>query len=97
MEAESKLIPKCCIDLQAGLVQAYALIWDQCSLELRGKVEQLAVYDNINRNKDPVHLLQEIQSIMCGRETHQERCWSMAQLIKELALLIQYRNKSNKV
>lgn len=95
-EAESILIPKCRIDLQAGLVQAYALILDQCSLQLWGKVEQFAVYENINRNKDPVLLLQRIRSIMCGREAHQKGCWSMAQLIKELALLVQYVNESNK-
>jgi hypothetical protein len=58
-------------NLAEGLVTAYTIYLDQCSLTIRSKLEQLAEWPNILRNKDPLLLKNEIRNIMCGQESHQ--------------------------
>ena len=48
----------------------YATIWDQCMATVKSKLEQLDGYAQINQDKNPVGLSEEIRNIMCGREAH---------------------------
>jgi hypothetical protein len=82
------------MNLANGLVTAYMIYLDQCSLTVRNKLEQLAEWPDISRNKDPLRLKNEIRNIMCGRESHQEPTYSMVQLIKMIVNLTQ-ENMSN--
>ena len=93
---ELKLIPARERDLKQGLTKMYATIWDQCSITVKSKLEQLAGYEQINCNKDPVALVEQIRNIMCGREDHQHPTYTMVQMIKMLCLYVQKSDESNK-
>ena len=92
---ELKLIPARERDLKQGLTKMYATIWDQCSTTVKSKLEQLAAYGQINRDKDPVGLAEQIRNIMCGREDHQHPTYTMVQMIKMLCLYVQKSDESN--
>ena len=94
-ESQLKMIPKRAHALETGMQQAYAIIWDQCSVTMTSKLEELANYDQINLDKNPVTLLNEIRNIVCGRETHKQPLYSMVQLLKAFTLLKQDYNESN--
>ena len=53
-EAKMKMIPKRELNLKNELEQAYAIVWDQCSIAVRSKIEQLPNYNQINLLKDPI-------------------------------------------
>jgi hypothetical protein len=81
-------------DLQEGLVSVFAKYYDQCSLTVRGKLEQLDDWPQIKQDKDVLRLKDEIRNIMCGRESHKEPVYSMVQLIKILVNLVQKPDQS---
>lgn len=93
--SEMKYIPQRRLNLSKGLKQNYAIIWDQCSQQMRCKLEQLDDYNTIDAAKDPVQLLAEMKNIVCGRESHQQPVYSMCQLIKILVTERQNFNGSN--
>ena len=82
-------------NLADRLIQAYAIIWDQCSPTVKSKLEQLDNYDQVALNKDPVELLDEIKNIICGRERHKPPVYSMVELIRSLATFYQKDHKTN--
>ena len=90
-----KLVPSRRKDLEEGLVSVFAKYYDQCSLTVRGKLEQLDDWPDIKRDKDVLRLKAEIRNIMCGRESHREPVYSMVQLIKILVNLVQKPDQSN--
>ena len=51
--SEMKYIQQRRQNLLKGLKQNYAIIWDQCSLQMRSKLEQLDDYNAIDNAKDP--------------------------------------------
>ena len=93
--SEMKYIPQRRQNLSKGLKQNYAIIWDQCSLQMRSKLEQINDYNVMDTAKDPVRLLTEMKNIVCGRESHQQPIYSMCQLIKILVSERQHYNESN--
>jgi hypothetical protein len=92
---ELKLIPARERDLKQGLTKMYATIWDQSSTTMKSKLEQLAAYTQINQEKNPVGLAEQIRNIMCGREDHQHPTYTMVQMIKMLCLYVQKADESN--
>ena len=94
-ESQLKMMPKRELSLETALQQAYAIVWDQCSITMKSKIEQLANYEDINNNKDPVAMLTEIRNITCGREAHKEPVYSMVQLLKAFCLLKQEYHETN--
>jgi hypothetical protein len=89
-----KQIPIWKVNLAEGLVTTYTIFLDQCSLTVRSKLEQLPEWPQISLQKDPLWLKNEIRSIMCGRESHQEPTYSIVQLIKLVVNFMQ-ENLSN--
>ena len=77
-------------------VQAYTLIWDQCLLTMRSKLEQLPNYNALHTSKDPMELLTEMKNIICGHEHQKQPINNMVQLIKGLCFEFQYHDESNK-
>ena len=65
-EGQLKSLAKRREKLAEGLMTAFATYWDQCSLTVRGKLEQLHDWDVVKRNKDPVMLREEIRNISAG-------------------------------
>ena len=92
---EVKLIPGRRLALKTGLVSAYATIWEQCSVTMRAKLKQLPTYENMEQDKNPVTLLEEMRGIVCGRKRHQQPIYSMVLLIKAVALMIQKGDETN--
>ena len=84
--SEMKYIPSRRQQLAKGLKQTYAIILEQCSLEMRSKLEQIDDYVTMDTAKDPITLLTEMKNITCGRESHQQPIFSMCQLIKLLVM-----------
>ena len=84
-------------DLAQRSTQSYAIIWDQCSPTMRGKLEQLelANCDAINMAKKPVPLLEEIRNMICGREAHKKLTYPMVQLVKIMCCLVQNCDGTN--
>ena len=62
---------------------------------MKGKLEQLGIYEVMNMAKNPVQILQEIWNIICGQEAHKQPMYLMAQLVKMMMCLVQGRNESN--
>jgi len=65
-QGELKMIASRRVSLAQGLIQGFAIIWDQCSTTMKGKLEQLPAFQQINTDKNPVGLLGEIKNIICG-------------------------------
>jgi hypothetical protein len=95
-EEELRNIPTRRNDLSNRMVQAYSLMWDQCSDVMKSKLEQLAGFQAFDDAKDPIRLLRKIRNIVCGREAHLQDIWSMCQQIKLLITEYQKTNESNK-
>ena len=90
-----KMVPGRRKDLDEGMVSVFAKYFDQCSLTVRSKLEQLNEWEEIKQDKDVLRLKNEIRNIMCGRESHKEPVYSMVQLIKILVNLVQEPTQSN--
>ena len=95
-EGQIKLIPRRQLTLQIETVKAYTLIWDQCSLMMRSKLEQLPKYNALNTNKNPIKLLSKMRNIVCGHESHKQPVYSMVQLMKELCFEFQHDESNEK-
>ena len=62
---------------------------------MRSKIEQLDNYNALDTNKSPIDLLTEMKNIVCGRESHQQPIFSMAELVKTLFCDIQGFKEDN--
>ena len=71
--SEMKYIPSRRQQLAKGLKQTYAIIWEQCSLPMRSKLEQIDDYTTMDTAKCPVSLLTEMKNIVCGRESVRDK------------------------
>ena len=94
-QGELKMITSRQVSLTQGLIQAFVITWDQCSKTMKGKLEQLPTFQQINTDKDPMRLLEEIRNIMCGRESHCPPIYTMVQLIKMLCTFFQHADITN--
>ncbi len=81
-EGELRHLPTRRNDLRNGLVQSYAIIWNQCTPTMKSKLEQHPDYPNFNATKDPIALITEMRNIVCGKEAHTQDAWSLCKLIK---------------
>ena len=81
-EGELRHLPTRRNDLRNGLVQSYALLWNQCAPLMKSKLEQHPNYPTFNATKDPIALITEMRNIVCGREAHMQDAWSLCKLIK---------------
>ena len=56
-EGELRHLPTQRNDLKKGLVQSYAILWNQSTPTMRSKLEQHPDYPTFNANKDPIALI----------------------------------------
>ena len=71
-EGELRHLPSWRNDLQNGLVQSYALLWNQCTPLMKNKLEQHPDFPTFNAAKDPIALIIEMRNIVCRREAHMQ-------------------------
>jgi hypothetical protein len=70
-QSTMKQVPIRRVNLEEGLIGAYAIYLEQSSRTVRNKIEQLAIWPQLNQDKDPLVIKNEICKIMCGMEFHQ--------------------------
>lgn len=95
LEVTMKHIPGRQVKLANGLVSANATLWDQCIPTLKSELEQLAGYNQVNQDKNPLHLFKEMRNIICRHDTHQEPIYSMVHMLKGHLAIMQEPNELN--
>lgn len=81
-EGELRHLPTQRNYLRNGLVQSYALLWNQCTPLMRSKLEQHPDFPTFNTAKNPIALITEMRNIVCGGEAHMQDAWSLCKLIR---------------
>lgn len=76
--------------------KAFATIWDMCSPVLRGKLQQLQNFDNMEVQRNLLVLLEVVSNAVCGREEHNQPVYSLVKFQKMLFTYKQGPHQSNK-
>jgi hypothetical protein len=69
---EVKTIAKRRLKLQDSLKKGYATVYDQCSLEVRDKLEATDNWERTQRNQSLHELIQKIERICVGFDDHKQ-------------------------
>ena len=80
---------------QENKQRAYALVWGQCSPELRNKVKSAATYGTVSSNHDVVGLLRLIRGFCCSFDDQRQGTWALQQAKKRAFCYLQRENMSN--
>ena len=67
---------------------AWALIYGQCSPELKNKLKGMSRYDNVKADKDVVKLLTMIRGYCCQFDTLNNKYMSICKITNEPLLLL---------
>ena len=94
-EGELRHLPTQRNNLRNGLVQSYALLWNQCTPLMKSKLEQHPNFPVFDVAKDPIVLATEMRNIVCGREAHMQDAWSLCKLIKFMLSEWQAESETN--
>jgi hypothetical protein len=78
-----------------NMQRSYALVWGQCSPELRNKVKAAATYAAVSAAQDVVQLLLLIRGFCCSFDDQRQGTWSLQQAKKKAYLYIQREGISN--
>ncbi len=86
---EVKTIVKRRLKLQDFLKKGYATVYDQCSQEVRDKLEATEDWERTQRNQSLHELIQKIERICVGFNDHKQEVFNLVQAIKTLFLFTQ--------
>eukprot|EP00956_Cyclotella_meneghiniana_P028544 scaffold66757_cov136-Cyclotella_meneghiniana.AAC.1 len=75
-------------------MRTYALLWEQCSPSVQGKLKGEEGWAAVDTNKDPVALIQRMKRVCCGFEAHKQPVHALVQSMKVLTTHIQ-QNETN--
>jgi hypothetical protein len=75
--------------------RAHALVWGQCSPELRNKVKAAANYGTVSADQDVVELLLLIRGFCCSFDDQRQGTWALQQAKKKAYLFVQREGMSN--
>lgn len=87
---EVKMIAKRRQNLREGLMRTFALLWEQCSPSVQGKLKGEEGWAQVDANKDPVVLVQRMKRVCCGFEAHRQPVHALVQSMKVLTTFIQH-------
>jgi len=93
--AEIGLIAKRRSNLRDGLSKAYAILWEQCSPSVQGRIKGMDDYPTLEASRDPVDLIKKIHQVCCGADAHRQPIYAMVQTVKALATFFQGNRQSN--
>ena len=82
---EIKMVAKSRRELRQGLERVYAILWEQCSPSVQGRLKGEAGFQVVDDAKDPIQLLQCIKGICCGYDAHKQSVYANVQAIKLLS------------
>jgi len=88
-DEEVKTIAKKRLKLQDSLKKGYATIYDQCSQEVRDKLEATNDWDKTQRDQSLHELIQKIERICVGFDDHKQEVFNLVQALKTLFLFTQ--------
>ncbi len=86
---EVKTIAKRRLKLQDSLKKGYATVYDQCSQEVRNKLEATDEWERTQRNQSLHKLIQKIERICVGFDDHKQEVFNLVQALKMLFLFTQ--------
>ncbi len=72
--------------LDGALKKGYTMIWDQCSQEVRVKLETSNKWDRIQREQSLHNLIAKIERICVGFNDHEQEVFNLMQALKTLFL-----------
>jgi hypothetical protein len=75
--------------------RAYALVWGQCSQELRNKIKGAADYAAASADQDVIRLLLIIRGFCCSFDDQRQGTWALQQAKKRVFLYVQDGQQSN--
>jgi methionine synthase II (cobalamin-independent) len=75
--------------LDSALKKGYATIWDQCSLEVRNKLEASDDWERTQREQSLHKLISKIERICVGFDDHKQEIFNLVQALKMLFLYTQ--------
>jgi hypothetical protein len=84
-----KMIAKRRLKLQDSLKKGYATVYDQCSQEVRDKLEATDDWERTQRNQSLHELIQKIEHICVGFNDHKQEVFNLVQALKTLFLFTQ--------
>jgi len=88
-DEEVKTIAKRRLKLQDSLKKGYATVYDQCSQEVRDKLEATDDWDKTQRDQSLHELIQKIERICVGFDDHKQEVFNLVQALKTLFLFTQ--------
>jgi hypothetical protein len=88
-DKEVNTIAKRRLKLQDSLKKGYATVYDQCSQEVRDKLEAMDNWDKMQRDQSLHELIQKIERICVGFDDYKQEVFNLVQALKMLFLFTQ--------
>ncbi len=80
--------------LDNALKKGFATVYDQCSLEVRDKLEATDEWDKVQREQLLHNLINKIERICVGFDDHKQKVFNLVQALKTLFLYTQTEKES---
>jgi hypothetical protein len=80
--------------LDNALKKGFAMVYDQCSLKVRGKLEASDDWDKTQREQSLHNLISKIKRIYVGFDNHKQEVFNLVQALKTLFLYTQTDRES---
>ncbi len=80
--------------LDNALKKGFATVYDQCSLEVRDKLEASNEWDKVQREQSLHNLINKIERICVGFDDHKPEVFNLVQVLKTLFLYTQTEKES---
>ncbi len=88
-DKEVKTIVKRRLKLQDSLKKGYATVYDQCSHEVRDKLEAVDDWDKTQSDQSLHELIQKIERVCVGFDNHKQEVSNLVQALRMLFLFMQ--------
>ena len=76
------------------LTKGFATVYDQCSLEVRDKLEASNEWNRVQREQSLHDLISKIERICIGFDDHKQEVFNLVQALKTLSLYTQTEKES---
>ena len=93
-EEAVRAIAKRKVKLDNALKKGFATVYDQCSLEVRDKLEASDEWDRVQREQSLHDLISKIERICVGFDNHKQEVFNLVQVLKTLFLYTQTEKES---
>jgi hypothetical protein len=95
LREDYKEMKQCIAKYKENKSNAWALIYDQCMVELKNRIEGTAGYDKAKNNNNVVNLLAMIHGYCCQFDTLNDEYFGLVKVFKNLFFFYQKEGQSN--